>query len=146
MSDATSSSIARLNSFLRGELSAVETYRDALQEVKGAATRLTLEDCAHSHESRAKCLRDAIELMGGTAAADSGAWGTFAGLFEGAARIFGGRATIAALAQGEDRGLRDYRENFWRLDLRGKELVETILLPAQERTRRSIHDLRRTLS
>jgi hypothetical protein len=146
MSNDTTASITQLDDFLRSEISAAETYHDVLRRATGDGTLLTLEDCAHSHESRAKCLREAIELMGGTAAADSGAWGTFAGLFEGAARFFGGRATIAALAQGEDRGLRDDRENFWRLDLKGKELVETILLPAQERTRRSIHDLRRTLS
>ncbi|HEU4404474.1 MAG TPA: DUF2383 domain-containing protein [Polyangiaceae bacterium] len=146
MSDATSSSIARLNSFLRGELSAVETYQNVLREVTRVDTRFTLEDCARSHESRAHCLREAITLLGGTPAAGSGAWGAFAGLFGGAARAFGGRATLYALARGEDRGLRDYRDNFWRLDPKGKELVEAVLLPAQERTRRAIHDLKRALA
>jgi hypothetical protein len=145
MSDAATTSINRLNSFLRGEMSAVETYHDALRAVAGLGTRATLEDCASSHELRVQYLRETIARLGGTPAADSGAWGTFAGLFEGAARALGGKAAVAALARGEDRGLHDYRDNFWRLDAPGKALVEDVLLPAQERTRRAIHDLRRSL-
>ncbi|HEU4412930.1 MAG TPA: DUF2383 domain-containing protein [Polyangiaceae bacterium] len=146
MSDTTSSSLAQLNSFLRGELSAVETYYDALRSVSGPDTRAALEDCARSHELRVQCLRDAIARMGGTPARGSGAWGTFAGLVEAGARAFGGRAAVSALARGEDRGLDDYRGNLRRLDGQGKELVERLLLPAQERTRRAIHDVRRLLS
>ncbi|HEU4404475.1 MAG TPA: DUF2383 domain-containing protein [Polyangiaceae bacterium] len=146
MSNETTASITLLNAFLRSEMSAAETYHQVLRRATDATTRATLEDCSSSHESRTRRLRDAIELMGGTPASDAGVLGTFAGLAEGAARALGGRATASALARGEARGLREYRDNLGRLDAQGKELVEDLLLPAQEHTTRVIHDLSRMLS
>jgi hypothetical protein len=143
MSEASPVSLHELNGFLRGEISAVETYYSVLQKVTAPTTRAVLRECAHSHEDRVQCLRDAITTMGGTPADGSGAWGTFVGLFEGSARAFGGKAAIAALARGETQGLHDYRGRFWRLDQESKDLVEGVLLPAQERTMRAIHDLKK---
>ncbi len=146
MPDSTPASIKLLNSFLRGEISAVETYQDVLQKVTASRTRTTLQECAQSHEHRVQQLRSEITRMGGTPADGAGAWGTFTGLFEGGARAFGGRVAIAALARREDRGMLDYRDNFWRLDQPSKEFVEGTLLPAQEQTKRAIHELQRNLS
>jgi hypothetical protein len=146
MSNANATSIEQLNSFLRGELSAVETYHDVLQAVTEPDARATLRGCARSHEKRVQCLRDAITQRGGQPADDSGASGTFVGLFEGGARAFGGKAAISALAHGEDEGIREYRDNFWRLDEGAKALVESVLLPAQEQTRHDMHDLKKGLS
>jgi Domain of unknown function (DUF2383) len=142
----TSSSIAQLNSFLRGEISAAETYREVLQEEMGAGTRATLEGCVSSHEERSRRLREVITRLGGEPAGGSGAWGLLARLFERGALTLGGRTGVAALARGEDRGLRAYRDKTRRLDVTGKNLVAALLLPAQERTRHVIHDLSWTLS
>jgi hypothetical protein len=146
MSDDTKSSITQLNSFLRSELSAVETYHDVLQQATGASARATLEDCSSAHASRAQRLRDAIERMGGTPAAGSGARGTLARVFGRSALALGGRTGVAALARSEDRALRDYRDRSRRLNARGKRLVNDLLLPSQEHTTRVIHDLSWTLS
>ncbi|HEU4404483.1 MAG TPA: DUF2383 domain-containing protein [Polyangiaceae bacterium] len=146
MANDATSSIAQLNSFLRSELSAVETYQDVLERATGASARATLEDCSSSHESRAQRLREAITLLGGTPATSSGALGTLARLFGRSALALGGRTGVAALARGEDRVLREYRDNLGRLDPKGKNLVEELLLPSQEHTTRVIHDLSWTLS
>jgi hypothetical protein len=146
MSDESTPSIDRLNSFLRAEVSAVETYRDVAQRATGAVTRAALEDCAGSHALRAHYLREAIARLGGTPAAGSGVRGAFARCFGRGALALGGRTGVAALARGEDRGLRDYRDHVGRLDAPAKALVEGVLLPAQERTRRVIHDLTWALS
>ena len=53
-------------------------------------------------------LRDAIVACGGTPAEGSGAWGTFAKVVEGGAKVFGEKAAVAALEEGEDHGLADY--------------------------------------
>ena len=55
--------------------------------------------------------------------------GAFARLFEGGAKAFGDRAAIAALEEGEDHGLKLYRESFKKLDADARQLVEQDLLP-----------------
>ena len=47
-----SDTIDQLNSFLRGELSAAETYRLALDRLDRSEFRPTLVQCSRSHEER----------------------------------------------------------------------------------------------
>jgi uncharacterized protein DUF2383 len=145
MADMTISSRAQFQSFLRGEIAAVETYRDALQKVTEAGPRAVLQDCVSSHELRVQRLREAIARWGETPVEGSGVWGAFAALVEGGARALGDRTAISSLARGEDHGLHEYRNNFWRLDKEGTEFVESVLLPAQEHTSQAIHELIKTL-
>ena len=46
-----------LNGFLRGEISAVETYRQALDKLQTSSSRVQLEQCRRSHEQRVERLR-----------------------------------------------------------------------------------------
>jgi demethoxyubiquinone hydroxylase (CLK1/Coq7/Cat5 family) len=138
-------SVDKLNEFLRGELSAVETYRQALEKIESGGTRLQLEQCRRSHEERVALLRQSIATSGGQPASTSGAWGSFAKLAEGGAKVFGEKAAIAALEEGEDHGLKLYRNDVEKLDATARELVRTDLLPAQERTHRALSDLKHNL-
>src|SRR5687767_14489953 len=99
-----------LNSFLRGELSAVETYRQAMEKVTDASLRPQLEQNSQSHQDRAAKLRNRIAQLGGKPADSSGTWGGFAKLVEGSAKAFGVKAALAALEEGEDHGLRMYKD------------------------------------
>ena len=47
---------------------------------------------------------------------DSGPWGAFARLVEGGAKMFGEKAAISALEEGEDHGLKLYRDEIGKLD------------------------------
>src|SRR5262245_5223780 len=114
--------IDQLNSFLRGEMAAVETYRDALTKISDLRERRELEECMRSHDRRVQMLRDRILELGGTPADSSGPWGTFANAVEGSARLFGDKAAIAALEEGEDHGLKDYRTDLGKLDQRSRDL------------------------
>src|ERR1700742_1623109 len=97
------SSIDQLNHFLRGEISAVETYRMALDKLETERpARGELEVCMQSHASRVTLLREAILAAGGTPVDSSGPWGTFAKAVEGSARVLGDKVAIAALEEGED--------------------------------------------
>ena len=60
-----SGTISQLNSFLRGELSAAETYRLALDRLEQSEHRPTLVQCSRSHEERARLLTEAILGRGG---------------------------------------------------------------------------------
>jgi hypothetical protein len=135
--------IDHLNSFLRGELSACETYRQALDKIQDMALRPTLEDNLRSHESRVELLRNRIITLGGTPSEGSGPWGAFAKLVEGGAKAFGDTAAIKALEEGEDHGRDDYRRDLADLDPDTQAWVQTQLLRAQERTHDTLSALKK---
>ena len=143
----TEAAIDHLNSFLRGELAAVETYRIALDKLdKGSQARSELESCKRSHEERVQMLRNEITRLGGTPASSSGPWGVFAKTIEGGARVLGDRAAIAALEEGEDHGLKDYKDDIDKLEPEFRSLVRSRLLPAQEDTHSRMSTLKHRLS
>jgi hypothetical protein len=133
-----------LNKFLRGELSAVETYRQALERLSSSACATDLTENKRSHEQRVEMLRNQILRMGGKPSDGSGPWGGFAKLIEGGAKLFGEKAAIAALEEGEDHGLKLYRNqsDLEKLDLATRDFVERSLLPEQERSHRTASALK----
>lgn len=141
-----SSSVNSLNSLLRGELSAVETYRQALDKVQGATVRMQLQDCMQSHVRRAEALRQQIERLGGDPSESSGVWGAFARAVEGSAKLFGEKAAISALEEGEDHGRKEYREEVDKLDGPSRAFVESLIMPEQERTHSALSMLKRALA
>jgi uncharacterized protein (TIGR02284 family) len=143
----TKSNIDQLNSFLRGEISAVETYRLALEKLDAnSPSRVELQDVMSSHSDRVTMLREAIVMLGGEPAESSGPWGTFAKLVEGGARIFGDRVAIAALEEGEDHGLDDYKDDLDKLDAEARQLVTDQLLPQQKQTHDRMSALKKSLA
>lgn len=131
----TKSSVEQLNSFLRGEISAVETYQLALDKIDHISTvRDELLVNLKSHQDRVMMLQDAIRMLGGEPATNSGPWGTFAKVVERGAKTLGEKAAIAALEEGEDHGLKDYKGDMNDLDFEARVLVQDKLLPAQQQT------------
>jgi demethoxyubiquinone hydroxylase (CLK1/Coq7/Cat5 family) len=137
--------IDQLNSFLRGEISAVETYRQALDKVDDTQARMQLEQCHVSHQHRVDLLRTRIVELGGEPAEGSGAWGAFAKAAEGSAAALGEKAAIDVLEEGEDHGLKDYQKHLRDLDATSRAFVEKELIPAQQRTHRALSALKHTL-
>jgi hypothetical protein len=134
--------VDKLNSFLRGEISAVETYRQAIEKLQGDRRRPILEQCQRSHEHRVQLLRQEISRRGGSPAEGSGPWGAFAKLVEGGAKLFGEKAAISALEEGEDHGRDDYKRDLKDLDAAGRAFVEQNLLPEQMRTHQALSSLK----
>ena len=65
--------VSQLNSFLRGEMSAVETYRIALEKLDADSTaRNQLEQCRASHQRRVDALISKIRTLGGAPAEGAG--------------------------------------------------------------------------
>ncbi len=137
--------VDKLNSFLRGEISAVETYRQALEKLNDKPEAATLSDCMRSHESRVQLLRQEIRRRGGDPAEGSGPWGAFAKLVEGGARVLGEKAAIAALEEGEDHGRDDYQRDVKALDSEARSFVEQNIVPEQVRTHRALSQLKKQL-
>src|SRR5688572_29426951 len=134
-----------LNKFLEGEISAVETYRMALEKIDDPVLRSELDECLRSHEARAALLRDRALILGAQPAKSSGLWCAFAPLVEGGAKIFGVQACVAALEQGEDHGRDLYYDNLAKLSAANRAFVERELIPAQQRTHAALSALKRTV-
>jgi len=137
--------VGKLNSFLRGEISAVETYKQALDKVKDPAIRSQLESCEQDHEQRIQLLRDRITELGGKPDTSSGAWGIWAKLVEGGGALLGEKTALQALEEGEDHGLNDYRRDLDALDGETRSWVESNLLPKAEQTHGALSTLKRTV-
>jgi uncharacterized protein (TIGR02284 family) len=99
-----------LNSLLRGEMSAIETYRQALEKVGNEPGTEELHRLRTDHRDAADALWHHIEQHGGKPSEGSGPWGSFAKAVEGTAKIFGDAAALKALKEGEEHGLKDYEE------------------------------------
>lgn len=137
--------VETLNSFLRGEISAVETYRRAIGHMSDDKLRSDLEDCLHDHEHRVEALRERIEKLGGSPVGSSGLWGTFAKVVQAGAGVLGDKTAIQALEEGEDRGLADYQRDMDKTHGEARRFVRMELLPAQKRTHERMSRLKRTL-
>ncbi|WP_194858428.1 MULTISPECIES: DUF2383 domain-containing protein [unclassified Myxococcus] len=142
---STNKDVEMLNSFLRGEISAVETYRKAIGHVSDGLARDALEYCQHDHEHRVEEIRERILKMGGEPVESSGMWGTFAKLVQGGADILGEKAAIQALEEGEDHGLADYQRDADQVHGENRRFVRMELIPAQKRTHERLSRLKRTL-
>jgi hypothetical protein len=138
--------IETLNKFLRGELSAVETYGQAIERLSGSSFLAELGENQRSHQERVELLQQQILQMGGDPAKSSGLWGSFAKAIEGGAKVFGEKAAAAALEEGEDHGLRLYRNELDDVDLGTRDLVERVLLPEQERTHRTMSAIKHRMN
>ena len=128
--------VDQLNSLLRGEISAAETYRMAIDKVADsdkAANAGLLREIQEEHGRAAQGLRDRIRELGGEASDSSGAWGVWAKTVQGTMNLFGDASSLKALKEGEEHGLKDYEEGIDDIDATSAELVQNQLIPAQQR-------------
>lgn len=141
--DATNErDIDQLNSYLKGERSAVETYDQAIEKVEGAL-KLQLRPLRDSHQHRVQKLAARIAMLGGEPADGSGVWGAFAKLVEGGAKVFGSGAAIATLEEGEDHGKKDYARDLDDLTPATRQFVQSELVPEQQRTHDALSALKK---
>jgi len=127
--------IDQLNSLLRGEISAVETYTQALHKIEDdrAGDAALLREIEIEHGKNAQLLREEVRKLGGEADNASGAWGVWAKTVEGVATLFGDPVALKALKEGEEHGLKDYKDALEKLEGTSRDLVERLLIPAQHR-------------
>ena len=91
---------AGLNRLIRGELSAIETYRQALDTMKDSPEVTELHALMVEHRTAAQALREHVKQRGGDPSADSGPWGAWAKVVEGTAKLFGNAAALKGFLSG----------------------------------------------
>jgi uncharacterized protein (TIGR02284 family) len=129
--------VSQLNSLLRGEISAAETYKQAIDKVTDSAHQAdaqTLRSIQQEHGRAAQAIRQRIRELGGEAVDSSGAWGVWAKTVAGTLSLFGGDSgALKALKEGEEHGLKDYRDALDTVDGTSAQIISSQLLPAQEK-------------
>src|SRR5262245_21413827 len=95
-----------LNSLLRGEISATETYNQALEKFAGRTEEAELRRMRDEHRTAANTLRKHVHEHAGGPSTGSGLWGAWAKMVEGAAKTFGHSAALKALKEGEEHGIK----------------------------------------
>jgi demethoxyubiquinone hydroxylase (CLK1/Coq7/Cat5 family) len=123
--------IAICDKLLRGELSAIESYTQALVKFGNHDDKKPLEQILASHENSASRLRQHIAEMGGMPSVSSGMWGDFATALESSAAMLGESPALAVLQAGEEHGIRQYEEalNDPRVTEDFKTVIRQHLLP-----------------
>ena len=132
----TGEAVRQLNSLLRGEISAAETYRMAIDKVADAgdaANAGLLREIQEEHGRAAQGIRDRIRELGGEPSDSSGAWGAWAKTVQGTMNLFGDASALKSLKEGEEHGLKDYPEAIDDVDASSSQLIQNQLIPAQQR-------------
>jgi len=134
---ATKDIIDTLNSLLRGEISATETYVQALEKLAGDPAEAQVRQIRDDHRNAANSWRQHIHQFGGDPDQDSGAWGMFAKATQGMAKMFGKSAALKALKEGEEQGLHDYESALKKEDLpmECQQFIRTLIPQTQEHVR-----------
>jgi len=145
MATSTTIVVDLLNSLLRGEIAATETYQQAMVKVGAHPYASDLERIRREHREAANTLRLHVHHFGGRPDQGSGGWGTFAKAVEGAAKLLGNNAAVGALKEGEEHGVHDYENALEEggLPPECKTLISGTLLP---QTREHINTLERLMT
>ena len=129
--------IARLNSLLRGEISAAETYRSVLERMDAAGHTAhvpALLEMQTEHGRSCQLLRGRIDDLGGMPADNSGVWGIWVQTVQTTLSLLAGDAGgLRALREGEEHGQRDYETALNEVDAVTAQLIQDRLLPAQQK-------------
>lgn len=120
-----------LNALLRGELSAVETYEQAMEKFEDQHILTDLQKIHEQHAHAAQALRERVAHFGGEPSAGSGPWGAFAAAITGTAKVIGPATALCALRQGEEHGINEYEGALKNeeVDSECKEIIRSDLLP-----------------
>ncbi len=123
-----------LNSLLRGEISATETYQQAMAKVHEEPDADELRQIHREHRAAANGLRQHIHGVGAQPDHGSGIWGTFVKALEGTATLLGNSVALHALKEGEIHGVREYRNALAADEVPEKcrEYIRATLLPQTE--------------
>ena len=121
-----------LNEILRGERAALKTYDQVMEKVGDDPRAADLRSLRSDHEQAISALSQHVKVRGDEADDTSGAWGTFAKTVTGTAKIFGDKAALKALKEGEEHGLKQYNSALDEdIDPKVKQMIQQTFIPNQ---------------
>ena len=119
------------NGLLRGELSAIETYEQAIEKHSDSPAATELRRICSEHSRAANRITANVRQMGGEPEEGSGAWGVLANAVQGTANLFGAGSALESLKRGEESGRQDYQDALLDDDVMPecKQMIRDELLP-----------------
>jgi hypothetical protein len=133
-----------LNSLLRGEMAAVETYTQAMGQFDDLTVIADLQKIRDEHSRAVRVLRDHVVAFGGHPADSTGPWGAFTAAVTTSAKAIGPATVLAALRQGEEYGISEYETALENEHIH-PECQRTIRTDLLSACRRHIDELNRLL-
>lgn len=133
------SDVKHLNSFLKNELTAVETYSQVIEKSKNPDLTNSLTNLQMSHRKRVDLLRQKIQALGGQPAEGTGIWGGVSKLMQRTSNLFGEKAAISTLEEGEDRGRDEYKRDVSKLSPELQRFIQDEIMPEQQRSHDAMH-------
>jgi hypothetical protein len=132
-----------INEILRGEMSAVEAYRQVEKKVDDDPESYRLKQFRLDHENAIQYWKREAKEMGKIPEPSSSVWGLVVEAFVGASKLMGDDTALMALKRGEEHGLANYRAmlNSEMLTNRHKEEIRNTFIPRQRRHIESINAL-----
>lgn len=129
-----------LNQILRGELSAVEAYEQALEKIDDGAEAKRLNEFLTFHKTYAEYWRNQVESVTVKPDTSSGPWGYVVQAFVATAKLFGETSTLKALKAGEEHGVKEYQNLLEHplVEEKDKRFIRDEVLPEIERHLNSI--------
>ncbi|HHT42928.1 MAG TPA: DUF2383 domain-containing protein [Firmicutes bacterium] len=119
--------IDTLNELLKGELMAMEIYKETQALQGDEQVREMLQQFAADHEEHARLLAQRIKELGGTPITSAGMAGTMAGLWSKINALRGPAHLLQQVYTGEDRGVHAYEDRIDELDPQSQVLVSEIM-------------------
>lgn len=125
----------QLDDLIRGEMSAVKTYDQVIAKIKDEKEVEKLKAIRDNHQNAVDKLKTHASKDVKEDAQSTGVWGTFTKAWTGGAKLFGDNAALKALSQGEEHGIREYKEALNDENVRPevKQMIRTQFLPKQEK-------------
>lgn len=122
---------AALNQLLRGELSAVETYDQAIEKFAREPEALAFIEIRDRHCISVEQIRGKIELLAGAPSESSGPWGVVVNTAQATANMLGKDSALEMLKRGEVHGVREYEAALSNSEMEeeSRELIRSVLLP-----------------
>lgn len=130
--DKKKEEVKNLSALVKGELAAVETYKQALDKISAQESAgPDLRAIESDHEEALTVLQERMTEINAAAPVDSGLWGEWANAVEGAAAAFGAKAAIKALKEGEEHGVKSYEKALrdQTLDDEIRQIIRSRILP-----------------
>lgn len=120
------------NKILRGEISAVEAYTQAIAKFGGETSQL--QTICDEHKKNIEALELFVQRNAATPYEDSGLWGKLVKTVVSAANFIGNATSVQALIEGEEHGLRQYRHALdFNLTMQERGSIEDRIIPCLER-------------
>jgi bacterioferritin (cytochrome b1) len=129
--------IGRLNSLLRDEIAAAETYRMVIDKLihdgQDPSRVVAIRDVQRQHIRAEQIFRKRVAELGGVPDDSSGSWGAWSSVVVSTAQLFSDGAALRALRHGEEEVLHEMRSAIDGVDSETATLIEKVMIPAQNR-------------